>query len=86
VRVGNTGPSAFIAPDGRIEEYLRGAKTGRFRLEEGTLIRPVTVPRDGPPFYTRWGGMIDRVWGAAWVLAMVWFLARRRLGRRDVSR
>jgi apolipoprotein N-acyltransferase len=86
VRVGNTGPSAFVAPDGRIEQYLRGARTGRFRLEEGTLIRPVTVPLGGPPPYTRWGGLIDRAWGAAWVLAMAWFLVRRRLGRADAPR
>jgi apolipoprotein N-acyltransferase len=86
VRVGNTGPSAFVAPDGRIEEYLRGAKTGRFRLEEGTLIRPVTVPEGDPPPYTRWGGLIDRAWGAAWVLAMAWSLVRRRLGRAEAPR
>jgi apolipoprotein N-acyltransferase len=81
VRVGNTGPSAFVAPDGRVEEYLRGAKTGRLRLEEGTLIRAVTVPQGAPPPYTRWGGLIDRAWGAAWAAAMAWFLVRRRRGR-----
>jgi apolipoprotein N-acyltransferase len=86
VRVGNTGPSAFVAPDGRVEEYLRGARTGRYRLEEGTLIRPVTVPSGGPPPYTRWGGLIDRAWGAAWVAAMAWFLVRRRLVRTDAPR
>ena len=86
VRVGNTGPSAFVAPDGRVEEYLRGARSGRLRLEEGTLIRAVTVPESGPPPYTRWGGLIDRAWGAAWALAMAWFLVRRRLGRTDTPR
>jgi len=44
------------------------------------------VPQGGPPPYTRWGGLIDRAWGAAWVLAMAWFLVRRRLRRADAPR
>ena len=56
VRVGNNGISGFIEPSGRTESVLRGRRTGRPFLEEGTLVDRVPIAaRGGGTFYTRHG-------------------------------
>lgn len=80
VRAGNTGPSAFVAPDGRVEEYLRGP-SGRLRLEAGELTRRITVSPQDPPLYTRIGDLFDRVWALAWALGVAGGLILRRARR-----
>src|SRR5256884_9307753 len=54
VRVGNNGISGFIEPSGRTQSVLRGKRTGRPFLEEGTLVDRVPVAEGGGgTFYTR---------------------------------
>ncbi len=79
VRVANTGPSGFVAPDGRIEEYVRGERTGRLRLDAGVLVREVGTDLRGPTVYSRFGGVIDPLWFVALAGATVaGFVGRRR--------
>ena len=57
VRAGNTGISGFIDPYGRTRSLLRGKKTGRLFLEEGTLVDRVLVSEHSGSFYTRHGDL-----------------------------
>lgn len=59
VRAANTGVSGFVSPTGRIEEILRGARTGRPQLEAGALIRRVHISSAPVTLYARWGGLLD---------------------------
>lgn len=86
VRAGNTGPSAFVAPDGRVEEYLLGGKSGRMRLEAGELTRRVTVSPQPAPLYTRIGNRLDRAWALAWALGVAGGLLHRRVRRSRTAR
>jgi apolipoprotein N-acyltransferase len=81
VRAGNTGPSGFILPSGRIDRYLRGFETGRLRLEPGVLVHRVALGSGEPTVYARFGGLFDALWPALWVLALVWGLAGTRRRR-----
>ncbi len=77
IRAGNTGPSCFILPDGRIDEYVRG-KQGQLRLEAGTLTHTVVRRTVGPTLYARWGDWLDplpTLVTAGLILASFW---RRR--------
>ena len=67
-RVGNTGVSCFIGPDGRAESFLIGRK-GRLYLDRGVLVERVNVTAGGLTFYTRWGDLLDPFWLLAWGLA-----------------
>ena len=80
-RVGNTGVSCFIGPDGRAEQFLVGRK-GRLYLDQGVLIERVNVAAGGPTFYTRWGSVLDPFWPLAWLLATVTGLVLRFARRR----
>lgn len=77
VRAGNAGPSAFISPDGRVEEYLVGLRTGRKRMDLGTLTRTVQVGLGGRTVYNRIGGVLDLFWPGAWIASVAFFLFRR---------
>ena len=59
VRAGNTGPSAFILPTGRVDAWLRGARTGRLRMEPGTLIHRVALGRGRGTVYDWIGDALD---------------------------
>jgi apolipoprotein N-acyltransferase len=77
IRAGNTGPSCFILPDGRIDGYVRG-KQGQLRLEAGTLTHTVVRRSVGPTLYARWGDWLDplpTLVTAGLILASFW---RRR--------
>ncbi|MFN7964430.1 MAG: apolipoprotein N-acyltransferase [Acidobacteriota bacterium] len=58
IRAGNTGPSCFILPDGRIDGFVRG-KQGQLRLEPGTLIHTVVRGNGTPTIYARCGDWLD---------------------------
>lgn len=77
VRVGNTGVSAFIRPDGCVDKYLYGFKYGRKRLDKGVLIRSVVLDSRSPTVYSRWGAVLDALWPLVWLGAMAYALARR---------
>lgn len=62
VRVGNTGPSAFILPNGKIDRYLRGFTTGRLRLEAGVLTHTIALGSGEPTIYARIGDVLDPAW------------------------
>lgn len=78
VRAGNAGPSAFVSPEGRVEEYLKGLRTGRKRLDMGALTRQVQVGRGEKTVYNLIGGALDLFWPVFWAGAMVFFALGRR--------
>ncbi len=71
VRVGNTGPSAFILPNGRVEEYLRGSG-GKLRLQPGVLTRAVRLDPGAATVYSRLGGLIDPLWFVLTLAGIAW--------------
>jgi apolipoprotein N-acyltransferase len=77
VRVGNTGPSGFIAPSGEIEEYLVTFELQRRRLDAGVLTRAVQIGSGEPTLYGRIGGVLDMLWPLAWLALFVGVLAKR---------
>ncbi len=77
-RDGNTGISAFIAPDGRVEEYLRGMTYGRLRMDPGVLIREVRVGSADLTLYTRIGDVLDWTWPVLCVGIPLVVTVRRR--------
>ena len=80
VRVGNNGISGFIEPSGRTQSVLRGKRTGRPFLEEGTLVDRVPVAeRGGGTFYTHHGDWLAYLCVAgSLVLSGASFWARKR--------
>lgn len=84
VRVGNTGISCFIRPDGRIEKVLHGLDHGSPLLEPGVLIDRVRVDPHQPTLYARFGDTIDLVWPGLWsALLLLGILRRERRGDPD---
>lgn len=77
VRVGNTGPSGFIAPSGEIEEYLVTFELKRRRLDAGVLTRPVLIGDGELTPYGRFGGVLDLLWPLSWLALLVGALAKR---------
>ncbi|UCF68247.1 MAG: apolipoprotein N-acyltransferase, partial [Acidobacteriota bacterium] len=75
-RVGNTGISCFILPDGRLEKVLIG-ELGRRVLDKGVLIGRVKADERWPTFYARIGDLLDPLWPVLWLLATVFGFARR---------
>ncbi len=74
VRVGNEGMSGFIDPSGRVR-LLRGRRTGRLWLDEGTLVDRVSMSARGvESFYTRRGDLLAHacVGLSALVLLLGW--------------
>jgi apolipoprotein N-acyltransferase len=84
-RVGNTGVSAFILPDGRVDEYLYGFVHGRKRIDRGVLIHPVMLDDRWPSLYARHGGLIDAAWPALWCAALIAALVLRARQRRRTA-
>ncbi len=78
VRVGNTGLSGFVAPSGRVEEYLEG-ENGRRLLDVGVLTRRVTLDPRAPTIYAAIGGVTDPAWMVLWFLIVIGAMLRRRL-------
>lgn len=78
IRAGNTGPSCFVLPDGRIERFLTGERTGRMRLEPGALIHTVVRRDHGETLYVRIGDWLDRLPLVVVVIALLYGLVRRR--------
>ncbi len=86
VRVGNNGISGFIDPNGRVQKFLRGKRTGALYLEEGTLIDRVQVDaRRGTTFYTRFGDLFSFACGVIIAVIALLDLARRRVPARMVA-
>ncbi|RMF73090.1 MAG: apolipoprotein N-acyltransferase [Acidobacteria bacterium] len=80
VRAGNTGPSAFVRPDGRVDAWLRGSRTGRLRMEPGALTHRVALGSGRPTLYARFGDALDPLPLAIVIVAIAggWWSARRR--------
>ncbi len=85
VRVGNTGPSAFILPNGHVDEYLRGMRTGRLRVEPGVLIHRVALGDGEPTLYARFGDVLDPAWAMAWVGLLIAGIVRKRGTRGEAA-
>jgi apolipoprotein N-acyltransferase len=85
VRVGNTGPSAFILPTGEVDRYLRGFRHGRLRLDPGVLIHRVALGDGRPTVYARIGDVLDLAWPLAWLGVFVMGLIRSHVARPDAS-
>jgi len=78
VRCANTGVSAIVLPDGRVDAVLRGFEHGRPVLEKGVLVGRTRLSREGPTVYARIGGLLDPAWFLlATVLAAGGWLVRR---------
>lgn len=84
VRVGNTGPSAFILPNGRVEEYLRSTG-GKMRLQPGVLTRAVRLDPGSPTVYARIGGILDPLWFLLALGGVAWGLWRGPRAAHEVS-
>jgi apolipoprotein N-acyltransferase len=80
VRIGNNGISGFIDPNGRVQKFLRGSRTGALYLEEGTLIDRVQIDeRRGTTFYTRFGDLFSFACGAVIAAIVLLGFLRRRI-------
>ncbi|RMG45318.1 MAG: apolipoprotein N-acyltransferase [Acidobacteria bacterium] len=90
VRVGNTGISGFILPSGRVDRFLVGTSEHWRPMDDprilvkGALTRRVMLDPDRPTVYTRFGGIIDLLWPAAWLVGTVAGLLRRRRAEQPV--
>ncbi len=77
VRVGNTGISCFIRPDGRVERFLVGEQ-GRLLHDRGVLVHRVRVDPRAPTLYSRYGDALDLVWPGTWLVLVLLGIVRRR--------
>ena len=79
VRCANTGVSAIVLPDGRVDAILRGFEHGRPVLEKGVLVGRTRLSREGPTVYARIGDVLDPAWFVLAVLLAVgaWLVRRR---------
>lgn len=85
IRAGNTGPSGFILPDGRVDRFLIGRRFGRLRLDEGVLVHQVFTDSRGPTIYTRLGGLLDLLAPLAALGGLI-FGSVRNLGTRRLRK
>ncbi len=85
VRAANTGPSAFILPTGEVDAWLRGSRTGRLRMEPGTLIHTVTKGTGRGTVYAWIGDLLDPL-PFAIVLVLIVTGALRARRRRTAAR
>ncbi len=80
VRCANTGVSAIVLPDGRVDAILRGLEHGRPVLEKGVLVGRTLLSREGPTLYARIGGLLDPAW---FIVVVLLAAAGRFLSRRQ---
>ncbi len=76
-RCANTGITALVYPDGRIDRVLRGLRHGRTVLDIGVLTGRLWFRPGGPTVYTRIGRFLDPGWFVAAVVLVLAGLVRR---------
>lgn len=86
VRAANNGMSAFVDPNGRIYNVLRGTAGGAFYGERGVLFDNVHIDsRHRSTFYTRFGEIFVLVCAAAAALLLVPLRIRVSEPRRKLA-